>query len=78
MLILLLTNTNSVIAQINAEATLTIRGKIIDELSKEPVSFVQVALYIGDESNPIAFSDTNEGGVFELATIPGTYRLRMY
>jgi outer membrane receptor protein involved in Fe transport len=54
-------------------------GKLIDSETSEPVSFAQVAVFESVESTqPIAYSDTNEQGVFTLKVPSGEYLLKAF
>ena len=46
----------------------TLQGRVIDQVSKEPLPFMQVALYGDEADNPVANSVTDESGNFSLQT----------
>ncbi|AFL86110.1 outer membrane receptor protein [Belliella baltica DSM 15883] len=76
-LIIFLWNSNLVFSQ-NNENQYNVTGKIIDSESKETVPFVQVAFFKPGEEEPVAYSDTNIDGVFNLKLPASTYNLRLY
>ncbi len=56
-----------------------VSGTLIDSKSKEPVGFVQVALFADPEDTmPEAYSDTDMDGSFTLTVSPGTYTLKAF
>ncbi len=56
-----------------------VSGTLIDSKSDEVLGYVQVALFENaDDVDPVAFSDTDENGSFEIAVDPGTYTLKAF
>ncbi len=56
-----------------------VSGKLIDSKTQEPVSFAQVAVFeTSDSTNPEAYSDTNEDGVFNLTVPFGKYVFKAF
>jgi len=59
--------------------TSIISGKLIDNKTQEPVSFAQVALFTSElETNPKAYSGTNNEGIFTLSVPAGNYILKAF
>jgi outer membrane receptor protein involved in Fe transport len=56
----------------------SVKGKVIDADSKEPVIFMQVALFKEGADTPLTYSDTKENGEFELKAPKGNYQLNFY
>ncbi len=67
----------SVLGQ-SASSGYTINGKALDERSKEPVPFMQVALYAGDAAEPETFTSTELDGSFTLQAKGGNYTLKFF
>ncbi|SEJ75270.1 Outer membrane cobalamin receptor protein [Cyclobacterium xiamenense] len=57
---------------------ISLRGTLVDNASRDPLSFVQVALYKPGADQPVTFSDTDEAGKFSLRAAEGTYVLRFF
>lgn len=56
-----------------------VRGKLFDAESKEPLAFVQVALFAaGDQTKPLTFSDTDIDGNFSLEVPRGNYTFKAF
>lgn len=56
-----------------------VSGTLKDEQRKEVMGFVQVALFAeGNDTNPVAYSDSDENGVFELEVLAGTYTFKAF
>lgn len=59
--------------------TYKITGTLKDEERKEALGYVQVAVFAaGEETNPIAFSDSDENGDFTLEVSKGTYTFKAF
>ncbi|MDG1278541.1 MAG: outer membrane beta-barrel family protein [Algoriphagus sp.] len=59
--------------------TSQVSGRLIDSKTQEPVSYAQVALFGNlESSNPEAYSDTNEEGVFNLNVPAGKYVFKAF
>ncbi|MFO7822862.1 MAG: TonB-dependent receptor [Cyclobacterium sp.] len=58
--------------------TFTLKGKLTANDSKDPLSFVQVALYKPGESRPVVFSDSDDDGNFSINAGRGEYLLRFF
>ncbi len=57
----------------------TLSGTLIEQENKEPLGFVQVALFKSlEDSSPIAFSDTDDSGKFQLSAPSGTYIFKAF
>lgn len=56
----------------------TIKGKVIDADSKQPVLFMQVAIFKPGKETPVTFSDTKDNGEFSLTAPNGSYELNFY
>jgi outer membrane cobalamin receptor len=56
----------------------TIKGNVIDADSKQPVVFMQVALFKPGADTPVTFSDTKDNGEFSLSAPNGNYELNFY
>jgi hypothetical protein len=56
----------------------TIKGNVIDADSKQPVLFMQVALFKPGADTPVTFSDTKDNGEFSLSAPNGNYELNFY
>ncbi|WP_209330289.1 outer membrane beta-barrel family protein [Lunatimonas salinarum] len=56
-----------------------VRGKLVDKNTKEPLAFVQVALFESTQSSlPVVFGDTDENGQFRLAAAAGDYLFKAF
>lgn len=77
-LILLLTNLFLVEIGFSQSDTFNLNGKITDNESGDPLSFVQVALFKPGESRPVTFSDSNDDGSFSVSAPEGIYFLRLF
>jgi outer membrane receptor protein involved in Fe transport len=56
-----------------------VRGKLFDAESKEPLAFVQVALFAAnDQTKPLTFSDTDLDGNFSLDVPTGNYTFKAF
>ncbi|MEX2513083.1 MAG: TonB-dependent receptor [Cyclobacteriaceae bacterium] len=62
----------------NSNSTFSVKGKLKDAGNRNPLSFVQVALFKPGEERPETFSDSNESGEFTLNAPGGEYELRFY
>jgi outer membrane receptor for ferrienterochelin and colicin len=59
--------------------TFTVKGTFLDSESKNPIGFVQVALFeLDDQSRPISFSDTDDNGRFSLEVPKGKYAFKAF
>lgn len=59
--------------------TYPVKGTIRDADSKNPLSFVQVALFSSqDEARPVSFSDTDDNGIFSLEVPKGEYTFKAF
>ncbi|WP_439483900.1 TonB-dependent receptor domain-containing protein [Cyclobacterium plantarum] len=58
--------------------TYNITGKLTANDGKDPLSFVQVALFEPGESRPVAFSDSDDNGNFSINAARGEYLLRFF
>lgn len=59
--------------------TFKITGTLKDEGQKEALGYVQVAVFSdGEETNPVAFSDSDENGDFTLEVSRGTYTFKAF
>ena len=58
--------------------TFPVKGKVVDADSKQPIIFMQVALFKEGEDLPLTYSDTKENGEFELNAPVGNYKLNFY
>ncbi|WP_194776229.1 outer membrane beta-barrel family protein [Pararhodonellum marinum] len=57
----------------------SVKGTLVDADSKEPLSFVQVALYTRqDQTRPVTFSDSDENGRFSLQAPKGKYSFKAF
>jgi outer membrane cobalamin receptor len=59
--------------------TFSVKGTLLDSESKEPLGFVQVALFsLDDQTKPISFSDTDDNGKFSLEAPKGKYSFKAF
>ncbi len=68
--------TNS-IAQ-NSNNSFTVSGQALDQDSKAPIQFAQVALFKKDAKEPESFTNTDEEGKFKLQAPNGNYELKIF
>lgn len=67
-----------VVCSINAFSLQTIKGKIVDSRTSQPLDFVNVALHKGNETAPATGVVSDEKGQFELPKVPnGNYTLKI-
>lgn len=57
------------------QRTFSLRGSVVDSESKEPIYYMQMALFKPNAQVPVAFSETNEKGEFNLSAEAGVYTL---
>src|SRR5690606_11391999 len=57
---------------------LTISGKVLDENTNKPVSFLQVAAFEKEQTIPVASSETDLDGNFNLKINSGTYTIKFF
>ncbi|HUX83903.1 MAG TPA: TonB-dependent receptor, partial [Chitinophagaceae bacterium] len=56
----------------------SISGRVLDSSTHQPVPYVTVALFRGNQAAPENGGFTNQGGIFSLGSLPaGTYRVRI-
>jgi outer membrane receptor protein involved in Fe transport len=59
--------------------TFTVSGTLKDRQRKEVLAFAQVALFVqGDDTHPVAYSDSDENGDFTLEVARGTYTFKAF
>jgi outer membrane receptor protein involved in Fe transport len=68
----------SVVFAQSGNTAYTLQGRVIDQASKEPLPFMQIALYGNEADNPVASSVTDEAGNFSLKTEEGIYTLKFF
>ncbi len=61
-----------------ANVQFEISGKVLDENTKQPVSFLQVAAFKGEETIPLASAETDLNGNFSLPINKGIYTLKFF
>ncbi len=72
--ILILVGTLNIFAQ-----SFQVKGTLVDSDSKEPLGFVQVALYtLENQSRSVSFSDSDENGRFSLQAPKGKYSFKAF
>jgi outer membrane receptor protein involved in Fe transport len=56
-----------------------VKGTILDSDSKNPLGFVQVALFSSqDQTRPVSFSDSDDDGLFSLEVPQGKYTFKAF
>lgn len=59
------------------QKSITIKGKILDSDSGQPLEYATFVLQKADDPNQVTGGITDPSGVFEIETAPGTYNIRV-
>lgn len=57
---------------------LTVSGKVLDEKTNQPVSFLQVAAFTGEQTTPLVSAETDLDGNFSMKINTGTYTIKFF
>ncbi|MFY0624777.1 MAG: TonB-dependent receptor [Reichenbachiella sp.] len=74
---LLLLLTLILISESIAQQSVTLKGKVVDEINRSPLEYSSVALYTLGENKLLDGSITNDKGEFQLQIKPGEYILKV-